>query len=428
VELTVSKVRKISGTIKVPGDKSISHRALIIGALAKGRTYINGFHFCDDCVSTLNCLKRIGVEIEKKENGQIIVNGVGLHGFQEPSDVLNVGNSGTTIRLLPGLLAGQPFFSVLTGDASVRARPMRRIVEPLTKMGATIIGRSDDQNAPLAIKGGQLKGIVYKTPVASAQVKSAILLAGLLAEGETTVEERVVSRNHTELMLRYFGAELTVEGTSYTIKGGSELIGQKIQIPGDISSAAFFIVAALLLPDSSLTIQNVGLNPTRIGLIEVLKEMGARIYWESSREVNNEPVADVTVQSSDLRAIKVDQTSIPRFIDEIPILAVAATQAEGETIIKGAQELRVKETDRLAAITSELRKMGAKIEELGDGLIISGPTILQGARVTSKGDHRMAMALAIAGLIATGQTVIEEAGSISVSYPDFQQTLQKIVS
>jgi 3-phosphoshikimate 1-carboxyvinyltransferase len=294
-------------------------------------------------------------------------------------------------------------------------------------MGATIIGRNDSQNPPLAIRGGQLKGIVYRTPVASAQVKSAILLAGLLAEGETTVKESVISRNHTELMLKYFGAKISIKGTSYTVKSGSRLVGQKIQVPGDISSAAFFIVAALLLPESNLTLQNVGLNPTRTGLIEILKDMGADIEWEQCREVNNEPVADIIVRSSSLQGIKVDQTTIPRFIDEIPVLAVAATQAEGKTVIKGAQELRVKETDRLAAISSELKKMGAKIEELEDGLIISGPTNLRGAKVSSRGDHRMAMALTVAGLIATGQTVIDEANCISVSYPDFQQTLKKIV-
>jgi 3-phosphoshikimate 1-carboxyvinyltransferase len=426
MDLVIEPAKSIKGTIKVPGDKSISHRALIIGSLAEGTTLVNGFLNSADCISTLACLRNLGVDIRTTSPTDIEVEGVGLFGFKEPESILDVGNSGTTLRILPGVLAGQSFASALTGDQSVRRRPIDRIINPLRQMGADI-SAVDDSYAPITIVGKTLHGISYELPVASAQVKTAVLLAGLLAEGETSVGEKSVTRDHTEKMLDFFGADVTQENGEITVKGKRTLSGSHLLVPGDISSAAFFVVAALLARNSSLTIQGVGVNPTRLGAIEALIEMGARIDQLNWFSQANEPRADLVVHTSPLGAVTIEGDTIPRLIDELPILAVAATQAEGVTTVAGAKELRIKETDRIAAIVSELSKMGAAVEEKGDGFVVSGPSQLRGAVVNSFGDHRMAMALAVAGLVAEGKTVVTGSECIDVSFPVFEQVLRNVV-
>jgi 3-phosphoshikimate 1-carboxyvinyltransferase len=425
MDLIIEPAKSIKGTIKVPGDKSISHRALIIGSLTEGTTSVHGFLNSADCRNTLACLRSMGVEIKTEAPTHVEVEGVGLFGFKEPKNVLDVGNSGTTLRVLPGILAGQNFTSVLTGDDSVRKRPVDRIIQPLRQMGADI-SAVDDRYAPITITGRPLSGITYDLPVASAQVKTAVLLAGLLADGETTVKEGMVSRDHTEKMLQYVGAEITQDNGMISVKGKRPLKGSHFLIPGDISSAAFFIIAALITQDSSLTLRGVGVNPTRLGVVEVLIQMGARIDQLNWFSQANEPRADLVVQTSELSAVTIDGDIVPRLIDELPIVAVAATQAEGVTIVKGARELRIKETDRIAAITSELSKMGAAVEEQEDGFIVTGPCQLRGAVVSSFGDHRMAMALAVAGLVAQGRTVVTGSECIDVSFPGFEQVLRSV--
>ncbi len=427
MQLTIKKAHSINGNIAVPGDKSISHRAMMVGSLAEGETYVAGFLPAADCLSTMHCLESLGVKIDRLSETELKIHGVGLRGLKEPSDVLDTGNSGTTTRIMPGILSGQDLFAVITGDESIRRRPMARVVEPLRLMGAKILGRENGKYAPLAIKGTRLKGIKYDLPVASAQVKTSLLLAGLLAEGETAVTEPAKSRDHTERMLKLFGANLEIAGTTYKIKGGQELKAQEVDVPGDISSAAFFIVAALIIGGSSLTIENVGVNETRTGLLDALKAMGADVELLGYEEKSNEPRAAVKVSYSPLKLATIEGKIVPRIIDEIPIFAVAATQAEGKTTIKGARELRVKESDRIASLSAELKKMGADIEELGDGMIINGPTRLKGARVKSHGDHRIAMSLAIAALVADGETIIEDSGCVAISYPSFEKTLISVV-
>jgi 3-phosphoshikimate 1-carboxyvinyltransferase len=419
----------LSGQIQIPGDKSISHRALMLGAIAQGETQIQGLLLGEDPQRTAHCFRAMGAQISELNTQLVTVQGVGLGQLQEPTDVLESGNSGTTMRLMMGLLASQPqrFFTV-TGDASLRSRPMSRVIKPLQQMGAQIWSRTNGY-APLAIQGQALKPIHFHSPIASAQVKSCILLAGLLTEGSTTVTEPSLSRDHSERMLRAFGANLTVdpETCSATVTGGATLTGQPVIVPGDISSAAFWLVAASIVPGSELLVQNVGVNPTRTGILDVLTAMEADITWENQRQVAGEPVADLRVRSSQLKSCTISgEALMPRLIDEIPILAVAATMAQGTTIIRDAAELRVKESDRLAVMATQLTKMGAKITEHPDGLEIIGGTSLSGAEVDSDTDHRIAMSLAIAALIAQGTTTIHRAEAAAVSYPTFVSTLQQV--
>lgn len=426
MNVKIAPIKSIKGEINVPGDKSISHRALLLGALAEGQTQISGFLPGEDCLNTAKCLQQMGVEIEFKNPTQVIMQGVGLKGLKEPSQVLDAGNSGTTARLLLGILAGQKFFSTLTGDSSLRSRPMGRVVKPLTKMGAEIWGRNDANLLPLALKGGKLRGISYKTPVASAQLKSAILLAGLFADGPTTVVEPEKSRDHTERMLTYFGADVRVDQLKVTLTPGQKLYGGNIAVPGDISSAAFFMVAASILPNSQLVIKNVGVNPTRTGIITALKQMNAQIQITNERTVAGEPVADVVVKSSTLKGTVIKGELIPKLIDEIPILAVAALYAQGETYILDAQELRVKESDRLKALALELKKIGGQVQELPDGLHIKGDHSVSGGQCFSHYDHRIAMALAIAGLKSQNGVNISEFSCVSISYPNFMDDLKAV--
>ncbi len=417
------------GEIRVPGDKSISHRAVMLGALARGRTRIHNFLPGDDCLSTVRCFRALGVAVDLGSGGgPVVVEGRGEAGFSEPENVLDAGNSGTTMRLLLGILARQPFFSAITGDASLRRRPMARVVEPLRQMGAQIWGRRGDSLAPLAVRGGELRPGRFALPVASAQVKSAILLAGLGAAGRTEVSEPFPSRDHSERMLAYFGAPVHVDGTTVAVEGPAELQGREVTVPGDISSAAFFLVAGAIVPDSRVLIRGVGVNPTRAGILEVLREMGARIRVLNEREESGEPVADLEVSSSALRGVSIGGPLIPRLIDEIPVLAVAAAVAEGETEIRDAAELKVKESDRLATVARELGRMGAEVEELPDGLRIRGGRRLTGAACRSHGDHRMAMALAVAALVADGETHIDDISCASVSFPGFEAEIAKFLA
>ncbi len=418
----------LGGKITVPGDKSISHRSLMLGALATGETHIQGLLLGEDPRSTAACFSAMGAEISPLNSEAVTVKGIGLGELKEPVDVLNAGNSGTTLRLMLGILASHPgcFFTV-TGDASLRSRPMSRVVKPLQQMGAQIWGRKGNSLAPLAVSGQKLQPIHYHSPIASAQVKSCILLAGLMTEGETTVTEPALSRDHSERMLQAFGAKLKIdpETHSVTITGLPELTGQKVIVPGDISSAAYWLVAAAITPDSDLLITNVGVNPTRTGVLEALEMMGADITKENERLVTGEPVADLRVRHSKLQGCTIAGDLIPRLIDEIPILAVAAVFAEGKTVIKDAAELRVKESDRLAVTASELNRMGAQITEFADGLEITGGTPLHGTDVDSYTDHRLAMSLAIAALNAKGITTIHRAEAAAISYPDFVATLKQ---
>ncbi|BAY43451.1 3-phosphoshikimate 1-carboxyvinyltransferase [Scytonema sp. HK-05] len=424
-----STSQSLQGRIRVPGDKSISHRALMLGALAEGETQIKGLLLGEDPCSTASCFQAMGAEISELNTELVRVKGIGLGNLQEPVDILNAGNSGTTIRLMLGLLASHAgrFFTV-TGDSSLRSRPMSRVVKPLQQMGAEIWGRKGNTLAPLAVQGKSLKPIHYNSPIASAQVKSCILLAGLATEGKTTVTEPSLSRDHSERMLRAFGADLVTdpETNSVTITGPTQLYGQTVIVPGDISSAAFWLVAGAIVPDSELVIENVGVNPSRTGILEALAMMGADIQQENQREVAGEPVADLRVRSSRLTSCTIAGDIIPRLIDEIPILAVAAVFAEGTTIIRDAAELRVKESDRIAVMAQQLNKMGAKVTELPDGMEITGGTSLVGADVDSHTDHRIAMSFAIAALNASGKTTIHRAEAAAVSYPDFTSTLQQV--
>ena len=419
----------LQGRIRVPGDKSISHRAVMLGAIAEGETQIQGLRLGEDPRSTATCFRLLGAEISELNTELVKVKGIGLGNFQEPIEVLDAGNSGTTMRLMLGLLASHPgrFFTV-TGDSSLRSRPMSRVVKPLQQMGARIWGRKDNTLAPLAIQGQALKPIHYHSPIASAQVKSCILLAGLNTEGQTTITEPALSRDHSERMLRAYGAELSIDpdSNSVTVTGGAKLYGQTVIVPGDISSAAFWLVAGAIVPGSDLVVENVGVNPTRTGILEALALMGADIQLENQREVAGEPVADIRVRSGGLKSCTIAGDIIPRLIDEIPILAVAAAFAEGTTIIRDAEELRVKESDRITVMAQQLNKMGAKITELPDGMEITGGTPLIGTEVDSYTDHRIAMSLSIAALNAIGKTTIHRAEAAAISYPNFTNTLREI--
>jgi 3-phosphoshikimate 1-carboxyvinyltransferase len=429
--LSLAAGGSLRGQVRVPGDKSISHRALLFGAIAEGRTRIEGLLPAEDPLSTAACLRAMGVGVSPIQAGEpVLVDGVGLDGLAEPEDVLDCGNSGTTMRLMMGLLAGRHGrHFVLSGDASLRRRPMRRVVGPLAEMGATIAGRAGANLAPLAIQGQRLHRATIRTPVASAQVKSAILLAGLSAQGPTTVIEPALSRDHSERMLQAFGADLRVggrAGTEVTVLPGAVLRGQEVVVPGDISSAAFWLVAGAITPGAELTVENVGLNPSRTGILEVLEAMGARLEVRNRRVVAGEPVGDLHISHGPLRAFAIGGDLIPRLVDEIPVLAVAACCAEGVSRISGAEELRVKETDRLAVMARQLGAMGAQLEELPDGLTIEGITPLHGAVLDSETDHRVAMSLAVATLVARCDSQLLDPGAAAVSYPGFWDDLARL--
>lgn len=428
MEMTPAK--RLCGEITVPGDKSISHRAVMFGSIARGTTEITNFLQGADCLATIQCFRKLGIDITNTPE-RILIRGNGLHGLKKPEATLYTGNSGTTTRLISGILAGQSFSTILSGDESLNSRPMARIMEPLNSMGAHIISINGNDCAPLRINPGTLHGVHYESRVASAQVKSAILLAGLYADDVTSVTEPVLSRNHTELLLSSFGAEIQAKTekdgrATASILPCAELYGQKIPVPGDISSAAYFIAAGLLVPGSELLVKNVGINPTRAGILTICKQMGADITCLNQRYAGGEPAADILVRHSPLKSAIVEGNLIPTLIDEIPIIAVMAAFADGTTVIKDAAELKVKETNRIDTITENLRAMGADIMPTEDGMIIHGTGMLKGARINSCQDHRIAMAFAIAGLAANGQTVIEGSRCVDVSYPAFYETLKTI--
>jgi len=422
----------LKGCITVPGDKSISHRAVMFGALAEGKTEVSHFLQGADCLSTIRCFRQMGIDIvNDEEKESVIINGKGLYGLSKPDGLLDVGNSGTTIRLMSGILCGQSFETVISGDASIRKRPMSRIMTPLSMMGADIISVDGNGCAPLAINSGKgslgrLKGIHYSSPVASAQVKSCILLAGLYADGETSVTEPALSRNHTELMLAQFGAEISSSGNTATIRPNPVLKGSKIEVPGDISSAAFFIAAGLLVPNSEILLKNVGINPTREGILTICRQMGADIRLENVRKGSGEPVADIIVRHSELKGTEIGGHIIPTLIDEIPIIAILASVAKGRTVIKDAAELKVKESNRIDVMADNLSRMGAEVTPTEDGLIINGGKPLHGATIDSKSDHRIAMSFAIASLLAEGETEIVDAECVKISYPNFYKDLKSL--
>jgi len=420
----VRRPSSLRGLVSPPGDKSISHRALILNAMAHGSATVTGLSSGEDVLSTMHCLRLLGVRIEDHGEGRVTVNGSG-GAMEEPGDVLDAGNSGTSMRLLAGMLAGQPLFTVLTGDGSLRSRPMGRVVEPLTLMGAKISGRKNGTQAPMVIQGGSLKGVEYTMPVASAQVKSSMMLAGLSAQGKTVIHQPAHSRDHTERMFSAMGAGVETDGLSLILSPG-RLSAVDVEVPGDISSAAFWMVAALCHPDAEITIRGIGVNPTRCGILEALEAMGARISREFPRLEGGEPVADLVVRSSELESTEVGKDLVPRIIDEIPILAVAACFARGTTYIKDAQELRYKESDRIQTTVKELSSLGANIEELPDGMVIHGTGRLTGARCQSYGDHRLAMALVVAGLLSEGETTVDGAQAAAVSYPQFWDHLRSL--
>jgi len=428
IQTSNSKI-SLQGSLLIPGDKSISHRALMFGALAQGETRIENLLLGEDVISTANCWRSLGVNISDLSAPTVFVKGKGLGQLQEPLDILDAGNSGTTMRLMLGILAAQPnCLFTMTGDRSLRSRPMSRVIKPLVQMGAEIWGRQNDNFAPLAIKGNKLRPIHYHSPVASAQVKSCVLLAGLMSEGQTTITEPALSRDHSERMLKAFGADIKTDSTtnSVTITGGNNLQGQSIIVPGDISSAAFWLVAASIVPDSELVLTNVGVNPTRTGILDVLGKMGSDITLENQKIVAGEPIADLRVRSSPLLGCEIAGELTVRSIDEIPIIIVAAAFAKGTTTIKDAAELRVKECDRLKVMATQLSRMGAKITEYADGLEIQGGHPLSGAEVASHDDHRIAMSLAVAALQASETTVIKDAIAANISYPNFFDSLQQV--
>ncbi|MBQ6442689.1 MAG: 3-phosphoshikimate 1-carboxyvinyltransferase [Lachnospiraceae bacterium] len=423
-KLRIDPVIKMHGTVTVPGDKSISHRTVMLGAISEGITEAEGFLPGEDCLSTIRCFRQMGIEITQ-EDTRVIIHGKGLHGLSAPGGMLDVGNSGTTMRLMSGILAGQPFQSMLDGDESIRKRPMGRVITPLREMGAAIEGTGEKMTAPLTVEGQRLHGISYTSPVASAQVKSCVLLAGLYAEGTTTVTEPTRSRDHTERMLTAFGADLLVDGNSVSVQPEPKLSGQKLQVPGDISSAAYFIAAGLLVPGAEILIKNVGINPTRDGILQVACAMGGNVELISEREVSGEPVADLLVKSSLLHGTEVSGHMIPTLIDEIPVIAVMAACAEGTTVIRDAAELRVKETDRIATVTENLQVLGIQAEAMPDGMVIHGGQFA-GGTVNSFLDHRIAMAFAVAGLIAKSPVTIRDAECVNISYPSFFSDLNAL--
>lgn len=422
--MEIKKQTKLRGELTVPGDKSISHRAVMFGSLAQGVTKITHFLEGADCLSTISCFRKMGIEIERNAD-EILVHGKGLHGLKAPSGILDVGNSGTTTRLISGILAGQSFVSELNGDASIQSRPMKRIMTPLQAMGADIVSLRNNGCAPLRITGHPLHGIHYQSPVASAQVKSCVLLAGMYADAPTSVTEPVLSRNHTEIMLNYFGADVTSQGTTASILPEPALTGREIRVPGDISSAAYFIAAGLLTPDSEILLKNVGINPTRDGLLRVCKDMSADITLLNV-STEGEPTADLLIRTSSLHGTEVKGEIIPSLIDEIPMIAVMAAFAEGTTVIRDAHELKVKESDRIAVVTENLKRMGADITSTDDGMIIHGGRPLHGAEIDSHLDHRIAMSFAVAGTICDGPMTIKGGECVNISYPEFYNDLYRL--
>ena len=416
---------KLRGEITVPGDKSISHRSVMLGSIAKGDTRISGFLTGEDCLSTIDCFKKLGIDIEV--NGtDVTVHGKGLKGLSAPSETLDVGNSGTTLRLMSGILSAQPFTTRLTGDSSIQKRPMGRVASPLGLMGAKITSENEKMTAPLTIEGQKLHGIDYTLPVASAQVKSALILAGLYADGETRITEPEATRDHTEIMLNYLGADIRKEGDTIVVRPAAELKGKDITVPGDISSAAYFIAAALISKDSEVLIKNVGVNPTRTGIITAFKAMGGNIELTNERTVCGEPVADILVRSSRLHGVVIKGAIIPKLIDEIPVIAAAACYASGETVIADAAELRVKESDRIKTMAAELGRMGATVIQTDDGMIILGGIPLHGAVCESYNDHRVAMSVAVAALGAKGETQIKDCGCVDISFPGYFDALMSL--
>ncbi len=430
--MTISKVLdyakpSLKGTLRIPGDKSVSHRSIMFGAIAKGTTTVEGFLQSDDCLSTIDCFSKLGVAISV-DGEKVEIKSEGLAAWKEPSELLYTGNSGTTTRLLLGLLAGSHISTVLIGDESIQKRPMRRVTDPLKQMGAKYIGRENGQYTPIAVEGTKLRAINYEMPVASAQVKSAILLAALNAEGETVIKELETSRDHTEKMLQHFGATISVDDQTIRLQGGQTLTSTHVVVPGDISSAAFFLVAGAIVPNSNLTLQNVGLNPTRTGIIDALNEMGTSMRIELDELKSHEEMGTIVVKTSSLKGAVIGGDLIPRLIDEIPIIALLATQAHGKTVIKDAEELKVKETNRIDAVVNELKKLGANITATDDGMIIEGPTPLHGADLQTYGDHRIGMMAAIASLITSSPVTIDNAECISVSYPNFFEQLTSVLN
>ena len=417
----------LTGEITVPGDKSISHRAIMLGSIAHGITKIDNFLMGEDCLSTIECFRKMGVEIEVNSDN-VIVSGVGLNGLKEPSGILDAGNSGTTTRLISGILAGQKFKSTITGDDSLKTRPMKRIIEPLSKMGAKFLCINEDGYLPFTISGGEIKGIAYESKVASAQVKSACLLAGLYADCPTTVIEPSQSRNHSELMLEYFGADIKCHSkTEVSIKPNPRLMGQHVIVPSDISSAAYFMVAGLICEGSDILIKNVNINPTRAGIINVIQDMNGNISLENIRKQSNEEVADIHVTySPDMRGTTIGGDIIPTLIDEIPVIAVLATFAQGKTIIKDAAELKVKESNRIDTVVNGLDAIGANVKACDDGMVIYGGAPLFGAKIETKKDHRIAMAFAIANLICKGSIILDDGDCVAISFPDFYDKLDMI--
>ncbi|MEH7883153.1 3-phosphoshikimate 1-carboxyvinyltransferase [Bacillus sp. JJ1609] len=425
VKKLITKSTSLKGEIKVPGDKSISHRAVMFGSISNGLTKVTNFLPGEDCLSTISCFRSLGVEINQS-GSEVTIHGKGLDGLRRSDHTLYVGNSGTTIRLLMGILSGLSFETRLEGDESIAKRPMTRVTVPLSKMGAKITGKNNGEFTPLTVNGQKLMGITYELPVASAQVKSAILLAGLQAEGVTTVIEPVKTRDHTERMIRQFGGSVEQQGDKVIVSGGQELTGTNIDVPGDISSAAFFLAAGAITPGSEILLKNVGLNPTRTGIIDVLKEMGADLTIENYDQSSTEPAGDIRIKYSQLRGTTVAGELIPRLIDEIPVIALLASQAEGQTIIKDAAELKVKETNRIDTVVNELTKLGAKIEATEDGMIIEGKTDLKGGTVSTYGDHRIGMMLSIAALISSEEVSLEDSEAVAVSYPRFFEDLDSL--
>ncbi len=423
--MKLTRVKGFKGEVTVPGDKSISHRSIMLGSLAKGDTEVYGFLQGADCLSSIDCFRKMGVGIENKGD-IVVIHGRGLHGLQSPKDTLDVGNSGTTTRLMSGILAAQNFTSRVNGDASIQKRPMKRIMTPLSMMGADIVSELKNDCAPLIIKGKQLKGIHYDSPVASAQVKSAILFAGLYADGDTSVTEPAVSRNHTELMFEKFGVDIKCEGKTVTVKPATELYAKNVYVPGDISSAAYFMVAGAITPNSEITIKNVGINPTRDGIIRVFEMMGANMKVEKTSGDIGEPTADITVSTSNLKGCVIGGDIIPTLIDEIPAIAILACFADGETVIKDAQELKVKESNRIDVMVNNLKAMGADIEATDDGMIIHGGKPLHGAVIDSKLDHRIAMSFAVAAMNADGETEILGSECVDISYPKFYEDMRNL--
>ncbi|WP_144511342.1 3-phosphoshikimate 1-carboxyvinyltransferase [Bacillus sp. FJAT-22090] len=416
----------LRGSLRIPGDKSVSHRSIMFGAIAEGTTTVEGFLQSDDCLATIDCFSKLGVEIAV-EGEKVRIESNGIEAWKEPNEILYTGNSGTTTRLMLGILAGSHVSSVLIGDESIQKRPMKRVTAPLKQMGAKLIGRENSQFTPIAVEGTNLKSIQYKMPVASAQVKSAILFAALHAQGETVVEETETSRDHTEKMLHHFGADIQVDNKTIRLQGGQKLTGTHVVIPGDISSAAFFLAAGAIVPNSKITLTNVGLNPTRTGIIEVLQAMGATFSIKNLENASHEEMGTIEIETSLLKGTEIGGDLIPRLIDEIPIIALLATQAEGKTVIKNAEELKVKETNRIDAVVNELNKLGANVIATDDGMIIEGPTFLNGAEIKTYGDHRIGMMGAIASLIASGSITLDDPACISVSYPNFFEQLDSVV-